>query len=335
MAALDMLQADLDAVSANCDKMTESVANSKAVTTDLLHDTERLQRALAVSETRSQLVGKFLEQYQLSPGEAEALQTDEVTEAFFQALDHVRIIHANCKSLLRTHHQRAGLELMDAMGTLQEGAYERLCRWVQAECRGLSEGDAPDVNPLLQRAAATLRERHVLFRYCTEEVAAARHTALFQRFIKALTRGPRPIEMHAPDPMRYVNDMLAWVHTSLASEREILVALFGEDPAPKPEAEIDAGDDSGDVLTLVQLLDSIFESICRPLKVRIEQVLMSTPPPLLCFRLSQLLTFYLKTVDGMLGANSQLSGMYSQVWGDFVVVLGWNFETTFLLFYAL
>jgi hypothetical protein len=59
---------------------------------------------------------------------------------------------------------------------------------VQHECRGLSEADAPDVNPLLQRAAAALRERPVLFRYCAEEVAQARHTALFQRFIKVRRR---------------------------------------------------------------------------------------------------------------------------------------------------
>ena len=49
------------------------------------------------------------------------------------------------------------------------------------------------------------------------QVATARHNSLFQRFITALTRGgpggvPRPIEIHAHDPQRYVNDMLAWVH---------------------------------------------------------------------------------------------------------------------------
>ena len=56
-----------------------------------------------------------------------------------------------------------------------------MCRWVQGECRGLGDMDAPEVNPLLQRAAQALREREVLFRYCAEEVAQARHNALFQR----------------------------------------------------------------------------------------------------------------------------------------------------------
>jgi hypothetical protein len=49
--------------------------------------------------------------------------------------------------------------------------------------------------------------------------------------------------------------------------------------------------------------------------VRIEQVLMSSPSPLLCFRLSQLLAFYLSTVEGLLGAGSQLAGNFKfQAW---------------------
>jgi hypothetical protein len=58
-----------------------------------------------------------------------ALQGEEVGPLFFSALARVRQIHENCRSLLRTHHQRAGLELMDMMATYQETAYERLCRY--------------------------------------------------------------------------------------------------------------------------------------------------------------------------------------------------------------
>lgn len=55
-------------------------------------------------------------------------QAEQIGESFFGALERVRAIHANCRNLLRTHHQRAGLELMDAMSNYQETAYERLCR---------------------------------------------------------------------------------------------------------------------------------------------------------------------------------------------------------------
>lgn len=60
-----------------------------------------------------------------------ALNGSEIGPAFFAALARVRHIHDNCRALLRTHHQRAGLELMDVMATHLETAYERLCRWDQ------------------------------------------------------------------------------------------------------------------------------------------------------------------------------------------------------------
>ena len=85
---------------------------------------------------------------------------------------------------------------------------------------------------------------------------------------------PRPIEMHAHDPRRYLGDMLAWVHQSLASEHELLVGLFGKDAAggagsaanPRRSGSADAG--AGiDMPKTTALLDRVFESICRPLKV--------------------------------------------------------------------
>ena len=48
----------------------------------------------------------------------------------------------------------------------------------------------------------------------------------------ALTRGglsglPRPIELHARDPIRYAGDMLASVHEAVPAEYEFLEGLFG------------------------------------------------------------------------------------------------------------
>ena len=173
-----------------------------------------LKAKLAASERRRELVAEFLTSYQLSEGEVEALSEGEVRQRtaaeplpppppvvpcvlsprhrapstpllglaaqvgdeFFAALERVRQIHTNCRSLLHGAHQRAGLEIMDAMGGYQEAAYEKLCRWVQHECRALSADDAPEVDEGLQRAAAALQQRPVLFKVwpCT----ASRSTLL-------------------------------------------------------------------------------------------------------------------------------------------------------------
>ena len=59
--------------------------------------------------------------------------------------------------------------------------------------------------------------------------------------------------------------MLAWVHQALASERELLLSLFGE---PDADAMGDTGGASGDMPSIARLLDRVFESICKPLKAR-------------------------------------------------------------------
>ena len=57
--------------------------------------------------------------------------------------------------------------------------------------------------------------------------------------------------------------MLAWVHQALASERELLLSLFGEPDAVAAQ-EIATG--TGDMPSIARLLDRVFESICKPLK---------------------------------------------------------------------
>ena len=58
-------------------------------------------------------------------------------------------------------------------------------------------------------------------------------------------------------------DMLAWVHQSLASERELLMSLFGDDGGSSPPP----GADAADMPHTAELLDRVFESICKPLQV--------------------------------------------------------------------
>jgi hypothetical protein len=101
---------------------------------------------------------------------------------------------------------------------------------------------------------------------------------------------PRPIEVHAPDPQRYVGDMLGWLHQAMAGEKELVGALLGEPavralPAPPTSAAEDGsvgegggdggeGAENGDgeeeedeLADPSQVLDRILDGVCRPFKV--------------------------------------------------------------------
>ncbi|KAI3965180.1 hypothetical protein MKX01_027671 [Papaver californicum] len=316
--ALDRVEEEVNALAECCDNIAKALSSCSASTGDIISTTERLKQELEITTQRQEIVNLFLRDYQLSNEEINALREEELNEQFFKALSHVQEIHANCKILLRTHHQRAGLELMDMMAAYQEGAYERLCRWVQAECRRLGDSDNPEVSELLKTAVRCLKERPVLFKYCAEEVANMRHNALFRRFISALTRGgpgglPRPIEVHAHDPLRYVGDMLGWLHQALASERELVFILLDPDamvdtgPTARRFSQSAESDYTNSAESdVIFVLDRIFEGVCRPFKVRVEQVLQSQPSLITAYKLSNTLEFYCYTVSELLGRETAL-----------------------------
>uniref|UniRef100_A0A8C8A0N5 Conserved oligomeric Golgi complex subunit 6 n=1 Tax=Oryzias sinensis TaxID=183150 RepID=A0A8C8A0N5_9TELE len=212
-----------------------------------------------------------------------------------QGENRVKQIHEDVKILLRTNQQTAGLEIMEQMAVLQETSYEQLYRWAQNECRGLTQ-ETCDISPVLTQAMEALQDRPVLYKYTLDEFGTARRCAVVRGFIDALTRGgpggtPRPIEMHSHDPLRYVGDMLAWLHQATASEKEHLEALLKQVTLQDLEDNMQ------------EVVGHITEGVCRPLKVRIEQVIVAEPGAVLLYKLSNLLKFYHHTISSIIGTS--------------------------------
>ena len=177
----------------------------------------------------------------------------------------------------------------------------------------------------LRRALAVLHEhRPPYFRGCQDAVVASRRAAFVRQFVLALSSGGgaqsssssaaatpqgspggrackeeggaggamRAINLHAHDPLRYVSDMLAWVHLNVAEEEALLRSLFATAAGAAPPA-LDSADGASSPaalalpvlaplpppapgttpsLTAAAMLASVSESVARPLSVRVDQV---------------------------------------------------------------
>lgn len=304
MGELDSINVDVMEMSECCKDMTQRLKATKEQTQDLMSKTSSLRTEEKKLQLRSEVAEAFLDKFQLKPEEAKIFRgarDGNIHPEFFNVLEKVQGIHNDVKVLLRTNHQTAGLEIMEQMALHQESAYERLYRWTQMQCRTLTS-DSVETPELLQKGMKYLQERPVLFTYTLDEYAGARRTAVVRGFIDALTRGgssterssanaPKPIEMHSHDPLRYVGDMLAWLHQSSASEREYIVNLLQDCTKSTEEEE-------------KSTLGHILEGVCRPLKVRIEQVLVSDPGSLVMFKLTNLIKFYSSTIKNILKTES-------------------------------
>lgn len=270
-----------------CEDMNRRLSAARAKTSGLLKETAQLQSKNKQLEMKSKVVDSFLNKFELKPEELNLLSNRhgssgsgvrQIGEEFFKVMDKVKGIHENCKCLLRTSQQRAGLEIMELMAMHLESAYEQLYHWTQNQCRTMST-DLPETNPALRCALKELQHRPILLQYCIDEYSIARRMALVRCFIDALTRegsSGRPIELHSHDPVRYCSDMLGWLHQAIATENDHIASLLAEQSSERA----------------VAILSMVTEGACRPLHMRIEQVIVSTASPVIAYKLVNLLRYY-------------------------------------------
>ena len=151
-----------------------------------------------------------------------------VTPEVFNVIVRVTSIRQSCRKLMEKYHQRVGLEIIDHLGARRDKAYEQLYKWTQEQARNPEH--QTDLS-LLSKALCSLMEHTAYFDHCTQELASTKRQDTVTRFIQALTRGReggvRPIEANINDPVRFISDILAWVHEELCSLREYAIVIFG------------------------------------------------------------------------------------------------------------
>lgn len=298
------LQEEAVDMKACCDDMQSRLSAAKSRTAGLLRETTQLQGKSKLLDLKSRVVTTFLEKFQLTPQQLQVLAGPpdgirhggishrQIDSSFFEVMNRVKEIHEDCKVLLHMSKQRAGLEIMESMAMHLESAYEQLYHWVQNQCR-LMTGEVLDLNTNLRQGLRELRNRPILFQYCIDEYSIARRMALVQSFIDALTRernSGRPIELHSHDPVRYCSDMLGWLHQAIATENDHISGLLMDQDGEKS----------------ISILSMVTEGSCRPLHVRIEQVIVSTSNAVVAYQLVNLLRYYSGVFQNHLSTTAPL-----------------------------
>jgi len=226
-AAAEAVAGDAGALVASCAAMERALAGSRDAVGGALGELDRLgaeARGLGAREAR---VRGLLGRYQLSGAQVAAMREGEVGEAFFDALGALdEALGGGRDGELRDAGGALG-GLLEGVRAHRDEAVERLGRWLAGACAG---DDPPDL-AVVERAAGELRRAGRTRAF--DETCLARRAALEVAFARALSGADdagRALELHAPDPERYVGDLLAWVYQRAVQERELAEALFvGDD----------------------------------------------------------------------------------------------------------
>ncbi|KAJ6126729.1 Conserved oligomeric Golgi complex subunit 6 [Penicillium sp. IBT 18751x] len=324
----------ITALNQTCDEMRKHISLAKQDSAPVLEEANALMAQKKDTETKQRLLDAFSKHFLVPEEDVLFLTSAEepIDERFFDILARVKQVHHDCEHLLGGENQRLGLEVMELSTRHLNSAYQKLYRWIQKEFQSLNLED-PRISSSIRRALRVLAERPSLFHSCLDFFAEARDYVLSDAFHYALTDAMsggtggggggdpsvKPIEFSAHDPLRYVGDMLAWVHSTTVSEREALEALFvadGEELAQgiqaglssEPWARID--EEEAAVFdgrkALSDLVNRDLTGVSRSLRQRVELVIQGHDDPVTCYKVINLLSFYRTTFSRLVGAQSHL-----------------------------
>lgn len=345
------LSDEIAAMHTSCGAVQDRLGAAQESSRYLVEHAEGLERQRAAALTQVEVAKLFLSRFTLSDTERASIYSREVRVGsdLFDAMDKLERIRSECQILLQGSESiplstsasssapasgggtRAGMDIMSSTAQDLDQAYQKLYKWCSFEFRQpVKEG--LEVSPSLREATRRLKmARQDLLRSALTTLVQTRSSILANSFMAALTQGagpptylPGPIELHAHDPIRYVGDMLAWIHQTVASEREFLTALFDEKEGEGGrrigqrrrglEGSLDLTGSDPDSLLLGpgealvrEVLNSNLDGCCRPLKLRIQQTLRSQEGSVTSYRLAHLVQFYRSTMEKTVGSRAALS----------------------------
>ncbi|GAM85520.1 hypothetical protein ANO11243_035270 [Dothideomycetidae sp. 11243] len=323
----------LDGLNKTCTAMRTHVNAAKRETGPMLDEHRSLIEQRRQAEIKQRLLKAFNAHFIMTDAETTALTSsaEPVDDAFYAALARTKQIHTDCQVLLGSEDQTLGLELLDKSSANLNAAFQKLFRWTQRELKTI-DLENPQLSTAVRKAFRVLAERPALFQNCLDFFAENRERTLSDAFYAALTGSvasntfnsvpSKAIELSAHEPMRYVSDMLAWLHAATVGEKEALQNLFISD-ADEISKSLKMGHDSQPWLQMAEnanveavafdgkkalneLVDRDLSGVLTQLRQRVEQTVRSHEDSVLAYQVANLSSFYKTVFTGLLGAESSV-----------------------------
>ena len=332
------LEATVQDIDESSKQVEEELEKVKSQTSTYITVLNSLQEEQIILGRRSKLIEDFLETARLSDEETNTLRTcdfsnDKQTQLFFDCLVRLKHVRSLENELSTGWARTAGLQLVAKTSTLQSIGYERLFLWVRNHCdvlssKPLARSPSSIILPHVKRGMRMLHHTPAYFEQCCVAVVTKQRADVRVRFIDALMHGDGmtpPIEEQSHDSLRFVGDMLAWVHGTIASEIDRLWSLFdgissttaSSSPSSNPanptnptnptNPSISSAEDTS-IRTMrarvEHLIPTTFDDMAAPFKARLQQVARNEIDFISCYRLYDLLQFYYDRLIQILPVSS-------------------------------
>ncbi|WBW72243.1 Golgi transport complex peripheral subunit Cog6 [Schizosaccharomyces osmophilus] len=227
---------------------------------------------------------------------------NDVDDRFYLIFEKAQSIHDNTNSLFTPVSEFLNYESLEGiiktMSRHIDTAYGKLYRFVELELRNPRVIQTMETNSEIKRAITKLLSEHTTASRTINLIIQVRQQNLHSAYVTALTRGDalsssKPIELSAPDTMRFIGDLLAWIHQTIVNEKELIDSIFAARRQQVNSHPVPPWDIPSTVQEQTNnLLDGSLYGICRPLLSRAQTSILDLTDTIRLYNLIELLGFY-------------------------------------------
>lgn len=258
----------------------------------------------------------FKKKFTLTQYEEHYLTNEPISIEYFEILNKVKRIHSNCSILLSLNNQNLGFKIMDKMNSTLDLSYQRISFFLSNELNNFMKNS--DFNSTTtDYQSSNLKLIKISFHYLSSHLQSfnnivvkliqSRSKVINDEFAFQLNNSDstnnfdhsRPIALSAHDPLRYIGDILAYVHSIIVNEVEFIKSLFqfnndylNSDISEFEKTLQNLEDPVSLQNSMNTIISKVIASLKKPLKLRVEQVLRSETHLDLIYQIFNLLELY-------------------------------------------
>lgn len=242
-------------------KNHDSASNLTAEVTSL---TEK-KKAITLKKN---LLASFRQKFVLNEYEHFVLSSSDINADFFAALSRAEHINDACRILLALDNPELGRNVMAKNSVVISRAVDKILTFCSRSLSNMYLLNNSDRLSALHMSLEYLQTKPDQLNAVTDTFVESRSAALVEEFNQqtsaqnsdtVLSSSSRPVFYSSHDPVRFIADLLAYVHSLVVNESETIGGLFD--------------DEKGFTATVDSIVERVLLSLAKPIRAHIDQLI--------------------------------------------------------------
>lgn len=300
---LKALEDKLKAVNNYLKHATEKIEEDETAMNSFHDKVKKSQREKTAIELKKSLLTSFKKKFTLNEYEEFVLNEGEINDEFFQTLIKAESISEDCSILLSLNNPQLGLKIMNRINTLINKAIDRIITFSNKTLSNLYALNTKSKLDTLHICLKYLKNKLNYFSSIINTFAESRSKVIVDEFLtqvgsnkmresdsgKRLSvstdQSSRPVMLSAHDPVRFIGDLLAYVHSVVLNENELIASIFTFEAATDDEKKEFEGISK-------EITTKAVTALSKPMKSKIDQVLSTESKLATIFQIFNTLDLY-------------------------------------------